>query len=191
MKGTSMFDFRSFAAALLALTAAAQAQAISLVADGQWASFDVASDLSGNLGWIDLDSAEALSFSFTVPAGHVATLTVVDAGFAGDRYTVLDQGVVLGVTSAAVDSYPGNAYLDFGAALADTGYSRGVFLLAAGSHDIGGWMSRSALDDAGLALDSSVGGIRLTVSPVPEPATLVSMLAGLALIGLALKRRTR
>jgi hypothetical protein len=43
----------------------------------------------------------------------------------------------------------------------------------------------------GFALNATVGGLRLAVSPVPEPATGASLLAGLVLLGAVLRRRAR
>lgn len=179
-------------AAAGALTAQGAA-AVPLPADGQWAIFDVAFDLSGNLNWIDLNDATDLSFDFVVPAGSFGSLTVVDAGFAGDRFEVSSivgsVRNVLGLTSLSVNSYPDSIGLNFDAALADPAYSRGSFVLASGSYSITGLLSTSSVDNLGNALDSTVGGIRLTISPVPEPATALSMLAGLSLLVVALRRR--
>lgn len=184
-----MSRYRYVAGALLALAVLGGAHAATLPADGQWRPFDVAFDLSGNLGWIDITDGSALSFAFVIPSGFVGTLTVVDAGFAGDRFQVSNGGSGLGVTGAAVNSYPDSIGLDFDAAMASVGYSRATFSLPAGNYDISGVLGTSALDDSGAAINSTVGGVRLTVSPVPEPATWLSMVAGLGLV--ALRRRTR
>ncbi|MEW5768874.1 MAG: PEP-CTERM sorting domain-containing protein [Pseudomonadota bacterium] len=175
----------------LALAAAFGAQAASaadlaLTADGQWHAFDVddIAAASGGLEWIDLDGS-ALSFSFSGPA----TLMVVDGGFAGDRFEVYDNGVLLGATSAAVDSYPASVGMDFEVAIGDAGYSRGVYLLGGGNHTITGMLSTSALDDLGMPLNATVGAVQLLAAPVPEPETYALMLAGLGLIGLAARRR--
>jgi hypothetical protein len=179
---------RTFLAAALALSGAAHAA--PLAADGRWAPFDVALDLSGTLGWINIEDGSALSFDFTIPAGSVGTLTVVDGGFAGDRFEVSNgASAVLGTSSVAVNSYPANVYLDFDAALANPHYSRSVFTLGSGSYAISGRLVLSALDDTLAPLNSTVGGIKLVVSAVPEPASLASMLLGLGLVAGALRRR--
>ena len=181
-----------FARLCLGLAAAlclhASAQADTLPANGQWASFDVAYDLSGHLGWIDLNSGSSLSFSFTVPAGASAELTVVDAGFAGDAFTVLNNNLTLGVSPAVTNGYPDSIGLDFDAALANPAYSSVVFSLLPGSYSISGELLRSATDELGEPLNSTVGGIRLVVSAVPEPGTVGALLAGLGLLA-ALRRR--
>ncbi len=183
-----------FARTLLALAAAfgGAAQAATLAGDGQWAVFDVALDLSGNLGWIDIDDGSALSFAFTVPDGSFGMLTVVDGGLSGDQFG-LSFGPLLAPanTSAPVNNAVDSIGLDFDAALANPQYSRGVFTLGAGNYVVSGSMVASTIDPTYGPLFSTVGGIKLEVSPVPEPATLASMLAGLALMASALRRRVR
>jgi MYXO-CTERM domain-containing protein len=176
------------ASLLLALAPPTGAQAATLPSDGQWLPFDVAPDLSGNLGWIDIADGSALSFTFTVPSGFVATLSVVDGGFAGDRFQVFNGASVLGATSAAINSYPNSIGLDFEAALVNAAYSRAVFTLPSGAYNVSGVLLASALDDTGAAINSTVGGVRLTISPVPEPASWLLTLAGVGLLG-ALRRR--
>lgn len=167
------------------------AQALTLAADGQWATFDVdeLSAASGDLEWIDLfNGGAALSFDFVVPVGFVGALTVVDGGFAGDRFLVTDGNLLLGRSSLPLASYPDSVGLDFDAALADPAYSRGSFTLGAGSHSISGFLIRSAAAD-GIPLNATVGAVRLEVSAVPEPSKLLTLLAGIGVIGFAIRRR--
>jgi PEP-CTERM motif len=176
------------AACLLALSA--PSFAVPLVADGQWNIFDVdeLSAASGDLGWIDIFNGGApLSFEFDIAAGYFGTLTVVDGGFAGDRFTVKDGDTTLGMTSTSVSNTDVNIGLDFDAALADTAYSRASFTLAAGSHSIKGWLSQSALFD-GAPLNATVGALRLEVSAVPEPSALAMLLAGVGVLGFVARR---
>ena len=100
---------RFVAAALLgACIASAQAAAVPLAADGAWSAFNVneLDALSLGVEWISNDNTLSpefgtpLFFDFTIAAGFTGTLTVVDAGFAGDAFVVTDHGVVLGSTSA-------------------------------------------------------------------------------------------
>ena len=165
------------------------AQSAVLAADGRWAGFvvdDVTAQSSG-VEWID-DQGAALHFGFSIAPGLQGTLTVVDAGFSGDRYLVKDGAAVLGSTGTAVD---GDAFgaitFSYDDALANANFSRAVFSLSAGAHDISGVLSQF-LSVNGAPLNTSIGGLRLTVSPVPEPATLASLLAGLSLLSLALRR---
>ncbi len=175
-----------FAAAVLLSAISGQAGAVVLNADAQWHAFDVDSSVavSGNLEWIDLDG-NALSFDVTL--SEPAYLKVVDAGFAGDRFQVFDNGILLGLTSAAGNSYPDSVGLDFDQAWADSGYSRGMFLLGAGNHSISGLLGLSALDDASNELNASVGAVSLTAVPLPAAAGLYA--AGAALLGLLSRRR--
>lgn len=182
-----------FAAGLLGCALSAQAANLSLVADGAWNSFDV-SDVLGpgdGLGWIDLDG-DALSFSFTVASGFVGKLTVVDAVFSGDVFSVSANGALLGNTSAAVDSYVsgGNVGYDYDAALANSDYSRGVFSFGAGTYTVTGALAASAKDEFGQAINATNGALSLTVSAVPEASSLAMLLAGLGLLSL-LRRRAR
>lgn len=178
-----------FLSTVLLTALSAQAQAITLNADSQWNAFDVDSDLSnsGGLEWIDLNN-DALSFDFTLTGS--ATLTVVDGGSSGDRFQVFDNGSLLGQTSVAVNSYPDSVSLDFDAAFANTHFSRGVFLLGAGSHSITGLLSQSALldfNDQSSTINATVGAVSLTAVPLPATISLYGIGAGL--MGLVSLRR--
>lgn len=183
---------RRFAAvgALATLALIGSAHAAALATDGTWAGFAVDGNLPPySLGWTD-DNAVPLSFEFAIAPGFQGTLTVVDLVFSGDRFSVTDNGNLLGLTSLAVDGYdpvnPGG--FDANTALAQPAFSRGVFTLGAGSHRITGTLSTSLMVD-GQALDATLGAVRLEVSAVPEPATLATLLAGLSLLTVALRRR--
>jgi len=170
---------------------AAGASHAAVLTEGQWAPFDVdeSTALSFGLEWIDITTGSPLSFDFTIAAGYRGVLTVVDAGFAGDRFRVSDGGNLVGNTLPAVQSYPTSVGLDFDAALANPSYSRGVFEFGAGSHSVTGLLIESVTVD-GVALNATVGGVQLSVSAVPEPTTLASLAAGLGLLALALRRRS-
>lgn len=166
------------------------AHALTLDAGAGWAEFyvDDLSSATGGVEWIDVDSGAALSFDFTVPVGYSGTLTVVDAGFAGDRFAVLSGGTLLGHTGASAGSFPDSIGADFDAALADGRYSRGVFTLGAGQYSITGLLSQSVLLD-GQPLNATIGGVRLEVSPVPEPMNVLLFAAGLPVLMASLHRR--
>lgn len=177
-------------AATLALAALLPtAQADTLSTDGSWVGFTVDANLPPyGFGWVD-DNGAPLSFSVTIAAGQVGTLTVVDAGFSGDRFHVYDDAALLGSTGQAVNGdATGSITFDYDAALASSDFSRGQFVLGAGSHVISGLMFESTTDAFG-PLNATLGGLRLTVSPVPEPATAATLLIGLGLLLGALRRR--
>lgn len=177
-----------------ALTAPAHASTVALAADGGWNEFTVDASVppAHADGWIDYsDDNSPLSFAFTIAAGYTGTLTVVDAGFAGDTFTITNFGATLGQTSGvAVGNVEGNVEFDFDAALANAAYSRGVFTLGAGSYQISGSLLQSVFDDiAGVDLDATNGAVRLAVSSVPEPSSLLLSLGGLAAVAALARRR--
>lgn len=173
---------------VLGLAALVPAHAATLPADGSWAGFTVDANLPPYaLGWVD-DNGTPLSFDIDVPTGYTGTLTVVDAGFSGDRFAVYDGAALLGQTGAAVNGdTTGAIVFSYDVALADTAFSRGVFTLDAGSHRITGLLSQSTTDAFG-PLNATLGGVRLTLSPVPEPASVATLLMGLGLLA-AVRRR--
>ena len=183
------------AAALMAVAgmSSSQATTTSLTQASGWQLFDVVDPSLGlgntDLSWIDIDNGSTKSFSFTIAAGQIGVLTVVDAAFSGDVFSVKVNGLGLDNTSAAVNGYP-TSVGDFDAALADSNFSRGVYSFAAGSYMVTGALYISALDDAGAPLNSTVGALKLEVAAVPESSTLAMLLAGLCSVGLMVRRRT-
>jgi hypothetical protein len=187
-----MFSRKFFVATAIAAAgmAATSAHAVALIADGQWATFSVQGDVAPNLNWVDVDNAKPLSFTFTVPVGFFGKLTIVDGGTSGDEFQVTNGIAAIGNTSLAVNNPSLNVFDDFNLALTNSNFSRTVFSLAAGSYSISGNLSKSALSATGEVLNTTIGGISLTVSAVPEPATVFSMFAGLALLAGAVRRRS-
>lgn len=177
-----MTPFKHFVgAAALAALLPAHAGVVSLQADNSWQAFDVDALMAadGGLQWIDLDG-DSLAFEFT--AAQSITLSVIDAGFAGDAFQIYDHGVLLGGTTLPGASYPDSVGASFDDAWADARYSRGVFTLGAGHHLITGVLSASALDDLGQPLQATVGGVKLSVSAVPEPEGWALALASVLLL---------
>ena len=178
------------AAATLALAAAlpAHATTVSLAPNGSWHAFDVSDVLSpDNLGWIDVNTApdfEALDFTINVAAGQQVLVTVLDAGWAGDRYEIFDNGQSIGLTSAVDPNGNGvNVDLNFAAALANSSFSRGFFVLEAGFHTISGLLTQGSVD----GLNNTVGAI--SAAPVPLPASLLLLFSGGGLMSLFPRRR--
>lgn len=174
-------------AAVLALAAAAlpaHATTVSLAPDSSWHEFDVSDVLTSNLGWFDFNSPdfEPLAFTIDVAAGQTVKLTVVDAGYAGDRYEIFDNGQSIGLTSAVDSNGNGLFNMDFDAALANSSFSRGFFFLGAGTHTITGLLTQGSFD----ALNSSAGAV--SAAPVPLPASALLLFSG-SLVGLFARRR--
>lgn len=184
------------AAIAFALGVSTQADATSVaVKDNTWYSFDV-DDLmaqSSGVEWIDnqiapggyVGDGSALSFTFNL--SDPTYLVVVDAGFGGDRFSVFDNGSLLGSTTGGTDTYPLSVSTNFDAAYADASYSKGLFLLGVGSHTITGVLSRSALDDVGSPFNATVGAISLQA--IPEPGSVALFLSGLGLLAACMRRR--
>lgn len=205
-----MFKPRAFALCALfaALAVPAHATDVALATSigqsgyGDWQTFNVSDIDSRSFGveWIDNANTNApgfgtaLDFTFTIHAGSTGTLTVVDTGFAGDTFKLTNFGNVFGGTGGVPSAlYDGNApsVADFDTALANASFSRGSFMLGAGSYRISGALDQSVMLDAATPLNSTSGGLRLTVSPVPEPAAPALAAAGLGVLGLLARRRRR
>lgn len=166
-----------FAAMAWAFAQPAQATLVNLTPDGNWNAFDVDAftAASGGLEWIDLIDGSPLSFSFTLPSHGI--LTVVDGGFAGDKFKITVNGIEYS-TSTPVDSYPNSVGLDFDAALADNQYSALRLDLAAGTYTVTGLLSQSAQDGSGNDINATVGGIKAVI-PVAPTWALLGLGAGL------------
>jgi hypothetical protein len=177
----------------LGLTAQAQATTQSLAADGQWQEFNVSDydALSHGKEWIDFNNTNdagfgsALSFNFTIANGYVGTLTVVDGGFSGDQFQILNNGVTFGQTSATT-AMGSDSSMNFAANLANADYSHGTYLLGAGTYSITGNLLSTTQD-----FSATAGALKLEVAPVPEPETYAMLLAGLGLMAAIGRRRSR
>ena len=174
------------AVAVLALAGTAHAATVSISPDLTWHPFDVSDvdSINQDLNWYDFDSGEALAFTINVAAGQPVMLMVTDAGYAGDRYQVFDNGSLLGETSTvAADGQGANVFLNFDAAMGSTNFSHGFFVLGAGLHTITGLLSQSSLDSPNV----SVGAV--SAAPVPLPASVLLLFSSGGLMGLFTRRR--
>jgi hypothetical protein len=151
--------------------------AASIATDGSWAEFDF--DGAGSALY-DLNTLDT-TFSFTLDQS--AILRVVDAGFSGDRFSIVANGSALGATSAPVaqgsSEYP---IFDPAMAWSDSRFSKGSWTLAAGAYTITGSATLSPFD-------SGFGYVSVTA--VPEPESYAMLLAGLGLVAAVAGYRNR
>ncbi len=161
----------------------AQATTIALNGNGQWHEFNVDDFLSATQGveWVDINDSNAISFGsalafeFSIANGFKGLFSVVDAGFAGDRFTVFNQGIELGTTS---ESNNANDYSNiFSANLTNNHFSRGVFSFDAGDYRLTGSLLSSLQN-----FNATNGAVKLDITPVPSPNTLALLALGLGLL---------
>jgi hypothetical protein len=168
------------AAALLGQIAGASAGPIAL---GQWYTFGfagVGSPLASTCkttceNGIDPPSIALPSdapWTITLPAA--GQLIVTDAFVPGDRFSLFDNGGLLGDTSVPVIDQTSSCDNDISACLAFVEISKGIFALGAGDHSL-----------SGTAIQSPFGGGvgYFEVSLVPEPATAALIALPLIVLG--------
>ncbi|MEO8096202.1 MAG: PEP-CTERM sorting domain-containing protein [Acidobacteriota bacterium] len=106
-----------------------------------------------------------------------ATIFVVDLFLSTDRFEVFDNAISLGLTSVAVAG--GACGGDIACSIADARYSRGSFGVGAGAHSL---TINFLSGQSGAAVFSASNS-------VPEPGSLLSMGAGLAMLGVWSRRK--
>lgn len=118
--------------------------------------------------------------STTFTAAGPVLFQITDAFNAGDTFDVWVDGLYQFTTNPVPQSNPGISDPDL--AFADPAYSHGQILLGGGFHTIDVFASASPFGSGGAYLQV------ITARGVPEPGTVA--LIGIALAGLALRRRT-
>jgi hypothetical protein len=166
---------------------------VPLLADGHWNEFNV-DDFSANsqgTEWIDTNDSNSpnfgmpLHFLFNIANGSTGTLTVVDAGFAGDRFEIYNNGQPIGSTSATNNSTNFSNF--FSNNLYNTNFSSAIFTLNNGSYDITGTLLNTL-----QSFNATNGALKLEVSKatvLPEPSSVALLLAGMGLFFIARRRR--
>lgn len=109
------------------------------------------------------------------------TVNLVDLFIEGDQFELFDNSLLVGSTSTPLNTGANPCGGDITCAMTTTGYSKGSFLLGAGSHSLTIEVIQNATGSSGGA---AVFNVAASTSPVPEPASL--MLTGTGLSGLAL-----
>ena len=167
---------------------------------GAWQEFNVSDTdaLDHSVDWIDFANSNSpsfgtpLAFTFTIAAGEVGSFTVVDGGFAGDTFKLTNFGSDIAITStvaSTVYSTAPDTGNNFDAALADPAFSSAVLTFTEGSYSVSGRLGQSVTLDDMSPLNATLGAVRLTVAPIPEPSTYALLLGGLGLVSLLARRR--
>jgi hypothetical protein len=157
----------------LSFVTQAQANTITLTANGQWNEFNVDDFSSASQGveWINLSDSNsatfgsALTYQFTIAHGFEGFINVVDAGFAGDRFEIFNNSQSIGITSDTTSSsdYSNN----FADNLNNLHFSKATFSLNEGTYNITGTLFSTL-----QPFNATNGAIKLDVTPVPLPGTL-------------------
>lgn len=203
-----LFNPRALSACALiaAFAAPAYAANIALTTNaaqtgyGAWQEFNVSDTdaLDYGVEWIDFANSNSpsfgtpLSFTFTIAAGEVGSFTVVDGGFAGDTFKLTNFGSDIGSTSGvtpAVYATATDTGNNFEAALSSPSFSNAVLTFGEGSYSVSGRLDQSVTMDGTSPLNATLGAVRLTVAPIPEPSTYALLLGGLGFVGLLARRR--
>ena len=124
----------------------------------------------------------AWTFTLAVPE----VLRVQDTFLSGDQFEMFDNLVNLGLTSTPTVGADCNS--DLSCAIANSAFSRGAFLLAAGPHSITGTVTLAAISEGGAAA-FIIGPVPSTV-PLPSALPLFATgLVGLGLLGWRRKKK--
>jgi len=176
-------NWRSALAALAivgAMTAApVTSQASPIAVDAGWYGFCFGGAGSPATSGCQNSGVGVTGNSTTFNALAPVLFQITDAFNYGDTFDVWVDGVFAFTTNAVASALGGVSDPD--AAFADPLYSHGSILLAAGLHSIDVFANASPFGGGGAYLQ--------VISAVPEPATLA--LLGIALAGLAVRRRSR
>jgi len=173
-----------FAVALLCFAAAVFPTRASEITFGQWYEFRYLGPGSFGTACAPQTCSPGVNSIFgpdppwTFTTSNDVFVTLTDAFFAGDSFSLFDFGNFVGSTPAVSISIGCGNNPD--ACLGNANVSHNVFVLAPGEHSL-----TIRADNAPFG----TGAAFFRVDPIPEPATL--LLLGTGLAGVAIKTRKR
>lgn len=177
-RATRLLPAAALAAAALLAAPAAHAQ--TTLTSGSWTYFEFGGVGSGATGQ-----------PFTYTSASAFYVTILDGYASGDLFELLVGSTVIGTSTTPTMN--ANCF-DPAMCLADGGFSRGTFLLGAGSYDFNVGVLASPYGSGGAWLGVNVSQELAgtpALSTVPEPGTVVLTGAGLALLVGVARRRAR
>ena len=148
----------------------------------QFFELELALFLDGGLLPADTYEGSGLQHSFTLDAGSTATLSFnwtlstqgFDAGFLDRAFVVIDGSTLVPLATVAASSVSGSYSTSF--------TTPGAHAFAVAVMDVNDYTGVSVL---------GLSNLTVTVTAVPEPASLALLAAGLGVVGFAARRRAQ
>ena len=184
---------RAFIGAGLSLFLSAAAASAAPISIDTWYNFGFGKNGSPLVSGVGFGSGISPATSYAPDAPWTFTLLgagqlfVTDFFRSGDIFELFNFGVSLGTTSTATKG--SDCDNDISCAIADSDFSRGLFLLSAGTYSVTGIVTTSPYKGGAGAF--RVSQQLQAPSEVPIPATLPLLAAGLGTLWVTSWRRKR